>query len=176
MDESVYFDLQWALHFGFQYFNNTCIVQRESLPELEINFQMKSYANRSREICLKSVKTKCFDFCKALCLAFLGAMSISKQAIFDWNMPINVKCLYLSHTCSNLCFGCAFDSCGSYRSSKHSVSSDSPFSPEYRPPHPATFPKGHQRGTNITQIKTMEWGLFIFPHHPNTYLWKTWSS
>lgn len=35
---------------------------------------------------------------------------------------------------------------------------------------PVTFPKGYQRGTNITQIRAMELGLFIFPHPPTKYL------
>lgn len=46
------------------------MVQRESLHKLEINFQMKTNANGNRGTCLKSVKTKCFDFCKVLCLVF----------------------------------------------------------------------------------------------------------
>lgn len=120
-------------------------VQRKSLPEFEINFQMKSYANRTREICLKSVKIKSFDFCKALCLAFLVAMNISIEAICDWKMPINVKSLCLSQSSSNLCFDCAFDSCGSCRYSKHFVSFKSHFNSEYRPSHISKgAPERHQ--------------------------------
>lgn len=60
---------------------------------------------------------------------------------------------------------CIWVSC---RSSKHFFSSDSHFNSEHRPPHPTMFPKGYQRGTNITQIRALELGLFIFPHHPKT--------
>lgn len=47
------------------------MVQRESLHKLEINFQMKTIAHGNREMCLKSVNIKCFDFCKVLCLCFV---------------------------------------------------------------------------------------------------------
>lgn len=82
------------------------MVWRESLHKLEINFQRKTSANGNREMCLKSAKTKCFDFCKVLGFFFRGHEYFKESKMGVENAHQCQKCLHFSHSSSNdLSFG-----------------------------------------------------------------------
>lgn len=77
------------------------MVQKESLHELEINFQMKTNANENKEMHLKSVKTKLFDFCKVLCLFFLGGHEYFSESYTRFEDAHQCQVSAFSHSSGN---------------------------------------------------------------------------
>lgn len=144
------------------------MVQRKSLHKLET---MKTNANGNREMYLKSVKTKCFYFCK--CVWFFEGRNISIEAICDVKTPINVKRLHFSHNSGNNFLVVHLDCCGCCRSSNHFVTPISHFFNK-KPLYLVTFPNRQQRGIKFAQIRDMQLSVFICPQHTTEYLWKTW--